>query len=117
MIRSQQPRSPLNRCGYNLADVLGEEWIDLAGLMAGSEGTLGLITEATLATQSLPRHRGVVLLLYEGLDKAARSVFADSALVSGGLRIDGPPPPEPGAGERSPLRPAYPRRGGSGPAG
>ena len=25
VIRSQQPRSPLNRCGYNLADVLGEE--------------------------------------------------------------------------------------------
>ncbi len=74
VIRGQQPRSPLNRCGYNLADVLGDQWIDLAGLMAGSEGTLGLITEATLATQSLPRHRGVVLLLYESLDKAARSV-------------------------------------------
>ena len=42
--------------------------------MVGSEGTLGLITEATLATQGMPRHRGVVLLLYESLDKAARSV-------------------------------------------
>ena len=74
VIRSQQPKSPLNRCGYNLADVVGENSIDLAGVMVGSEGTLGLITEATLATQSLPRHRGVVLLLYESLDKAARSV-------------------------------------------
>jgi Fe-S oxidoreductase/FAD/FMN-containing dehydrogenase len=74
VIRGQQPRSPLNRCGYNLADLLDEQWLDLAGLMAGSEGTLGLITEATLATQSLPRHRGVVLLLYETLDNAARSV-------------------------------------------
>ena len=74
VIRSQQPRSPLNRCGYNLADVVGENSIDLAGVMVGSEGTLGLITEATLATQGLPRHRGVVLLLYESLDKAARSL-------------------------------------------
>ncbi len=74
VIRSQQPRSPLNRCGYNLADVVGEDSLDLAGVMVGSEGTLALITEATLATQSLPRHRGVVLLLYESLDKAARSV-------------------------------------------
>jgi len=74
VVRSQQPRSPLNRCGYNLADVLGDEWIDLAGVIVGSEGTLGLIAEATLATQALPRHRGVVLLLYESLDKAARSV-------------------------------------------
>ncbi len=74
VIRSQQPHSPLKRCGYNLADVLEDEWIDLAGVMVGSEGTLGLIAEAKLETQSLPRHRGVVLLLYESLDKAARSV-------------------------------------------
>ncbi len=74
VIRSQQPKSPLNRCGYNLADVVCENSIDLAGVMVGSEGTLGLITEATLATESMPRHRGVVLLLYESLDKAARSV-------------------------------------------
>jgi FAD/FMN-containing dehydrogenase/Fe-S oxidoreductase len=74
VIRSQQPKSPLNRCGYNLADVVGEDYVDLAGVMVGSEGTLGLITEATLATQALARHRGVVLLLYESLDKAARSL-------------------------------------------
>ncbi len=73
-IRQHQPRSPLKRCGYNLADVLDDQWLDLAGLMVGSEGTLGLITEATLQTQSLPRHRGVVLLLYETLEKAARSI-------------------------------------------
>ena len=60
----------------------GTEWAQadlqsgegLAGVMVGSEGTLGLITEATLATQTLPRHRGVVLLLHESLEKAARSV-------------------------------------------
>jgi FAD/FMN-containing dehydrogenase/Fe-S oxidoreductase len=74
VIRCQQPRSPLNRCGYNLADVVGEDFLDMAGIMVGSEGTLGLITEATLATQGMPRHRGVVLLLYESLDKAARSL-------------------------------------------
>jgi FAD/FMN-containing dehydrogenase/Fe-S oxidoreductase len=74
VIRANQPRSPLNRCGYNVADVLGGGWLDMAGLVAGSEGTLALVTEARLATQPLPRHRGVVLLLFESLDKAARSV-------------------------------------------
>ena len=74
VIRTRQPKSPLNRCGYNLADVLGDGHLDLAGLIAGSEGTLALITEATLATQPRPRHRGVVLLLCESLDKAARAV-------------------------------------------
>ena len=74
VIRTNQPRSPLNRCGYNIADVLGDGVLDMAGLVAGSEGTLALVTEARLATQPLPRHRGVVLLLFESLDKAARSV-------------------------------------------
>jgi FAD/FMN-containing dehydrogenase/Fe-S oxidoreductase len=74
LIRANQPKSPLNRCGYNVADVLSDGELDLAGLVVGSEGTLALITEAVLATQPLPRHRGVVLLLFDSLDKAARSV-------------------------------------------
>ena len=74
VIRQNQPQGPLKRCGYNLADVLTEDSLDLAALAAGSEGTLVLITEATLSTQALPRHRGVVLLLFESLDNAARAV-------------------------------------------
>ena len=74
VIRNHQPKSPLNRCGYNLADVLHGDSINLAELLVGSEGTLALITEATLATQPLVRHRAVVLLLFESVDKAARSV-------------------------------------------
>ncbi len=74
LIRQRQPKGPLSRCGYNLADVLTADHLDLAGLLAGSEGTLALITEATLATQPLPRHCAVVLLLFEGLEKASRAV-------------------------------------------
>ena len=73
VIRAHQPKGPLRRCGYNLADVLTADHLDLAGLLAGSEGTLALITEATLATQPLPRHRGVALLLFESLEKASRA--------------------------------------------
>jgi FAD/FMN-containing dehydrogenase/Fe-S oxidoreductase len=73
VIRDNQPKGPLRRCGYNLADVLTADYLDMPGLMAGSEGTLGLITEATLATQALPKRRGVALLLFETLEKAARA--------------------------------------------
>jgi len=74
LIREQQPKSPLNRCGYNLRDVISDDRLDLAKLLVGSGGTLALITEAILATQPLPRHRGVVLLLFDSMDKACRAV-------------------------------------------
>lgn len=74
MIRQKAPRSPVNRCGYNLLEALGEDHLDLARLLVGSEGTLALFTEATVATQSAPKCRGVVLLLFDGLEKAARAV-------------------------------------------
>ncbi|MGD0898730.1 MAG: anaerobic glycerol-3-phosphate dehydrogenase subunit C [Thermoguttaceae bacterium] len=74
VIRANQSKSPLNRCGYHVADVLTETSLDMVSLVVGSEGTLALVTEATLATQPVPRHRAVVLLLFESLDKAARSV-------------------------------------------
>ena len=55
-------------------DVLGDGYLDLARLLVGSEGTLALITEATLRTEPLPRHRGVAMLLFDSVEKAARTV-------------------------------------------
>ncbi len=74
LIRRNQPNCPQNHCGYNLVDVLGDGYVDVARLLVGSEGTLALITEATLGTEPLPPHRGVALLLFDSLDKAARAV-------------------------------------------
>jgi FAD/FMN-containing dehydrogenase/Fe-S oxidoreductase len=73
-LRKHLPKGPLKRCGYNLLGVLGEDYLDVARLLVGSEGTLALITEATLATQPLPGPRGVTLFLFESLEKAARTV-------------------------------------------
>jgi len=74
LIHEKQPKGPLHRCGYNLADVVDEDYLDAGRLLVGSEGTLALVTEATLFTQPLVRHSGVVLLLFESLEKAARCV-------------------------------------------
>jgi FAD/FMN-containing dehydrogenase/Fe-S oxidoreductase len=74
-IRDHQPQSVVNRCGYRLAGVLGDDYLDLAQLLTGSEGTLALITEATVATQPLPKHRGVALLLFDRLESAAKAVM------------------------------------------
>ena len=74
-IRDHQPQSVVNRCGYHLVDVLTDEYLDLGRLLVGSEGTLALITEATVATQPLPKHRGVALLLFDRLESAAKAVM------------------------------------------
>ncbi len=73
-IRRNRPNSPENHCGYNLAEVLGDDYLDVARLLVGSEGTLALTTEATLSTDRLPSSRGVALLLFDSMEKAARAV-------------------------------------------
>ncbi len=75
LIGKHQPESLVNRCGYQLAGVLNGQYLDLTRLLVGSEGTLALITEATVATQPLPKHRGVALLLFDCLESAAKAVI------------------------------------------
>src|SRR5262249_55433129 len=73
LIRTCRPRTPFNRCGYLLHDVLDDESLDLARLLVGSEGTLGLFTEATLRTVPLPGGRALVLLAFDSVDAALRA--------------------------------------------
>jgi FAD/FMN-containing dehydrogenase/Fe-S oxidoreductase len=73
LIAQHQPRAVLNRCGYCLHDVLNDGKLDLARLLVGSEGTLGLITEARVRTVQVPRYRGLALLFFDRLDSAARA--------------------------------------------
>ncbi|WP_078409191.1 glycolate oxidase subunit GlcD [Priestia abyssalis] len=60
------------RTGGKLAkDVAG---YDLTRLFVGSEGTLGIITEATLKLVPMPETKKTMLALYQDIDAAARSV-------------------------------------------
>ena len=75
VIAKYQPKSLVNRAGYRLDDVRHDNMLDLARLLVGSEGTLALITEATITVDPLPAHRGCVLLLFDSLDKAAHAAL------------------------------------------
>jgi len=74
LIRAKQPNAASSRAGYRLEGVLGPQTLDLAKLLSGSEGTLAVITEATIATQPLPRARGLTVLLFDRLESAALAV-------------------------------------------
>ncbi len=74
LIDRKIPRSPRNRCGYALNATATEEGVDLRRLVVGSEGTLALVTEATLRTVPTPGSVGVVLLPFRKLNEAAEAV-------------------------------------------
>ncbi|MGW6384598.1 glycolate oxidase subunit GlcD [Peribacillus butanolivorans] len=66
------PNGDINRTGGKLAkDVAG---YDLTKLFVGSEGTLGIVTEAILKLIPIPETTKTMLALYQDLDAAAQSV-------------------------------------------
>ncbi|HLA84767.1 MAG TPA: FAD-linked oxidase C-terminal domain-containing protein [Thermoguttaceae bacterium] len=73
MISRRGSDRPVDRCGYHVRGVLQSDSLDLAGLITGSEGTLGLVTEATVGTEPLSRHHAVALLLFDSLDRAIQA--------------------------------------------
>lgn len=70
LIDTCRPRTRFNRCGYLLHDILTRDNLHLAKMLVGSEGTLGIFTEATLRTIPLPASRSLVLLGFNSLDAA-----------------------------------------------
>ena len=66
------PNGDIVKTGGKLAkDVAG---YDLTRLLVGSEGTLGIITEATLKLIPMPETKKTLLALYQDIDAAAKSV-------------------------------------------
>jgi FAD/FMN-containing dehydrogenase/Fe-S oxidoreductase len=76
LIARGRPVSPRNRAGYALWAVGAPGGINLARLIVGSEGTLALVTEATLRTVPVPAAQGVALLPFGRLVDAALAVSA-----------------------------------------
>lgn len=73
LINSARPRTPFNRCGYRLHDVLTDGRLDLAKLLVGSEGTLGFITTITLRTVALAGGTCLMLVGFPSLDAALKA--------------------------------------------
>ena len=74
VIEKALPESKRNRCGYNIAGICHEDKIDMARLMAGSEGTLAIFTKITLKTVPVPKAKGLLQLEFDSLAKMAQAV-------------------------------------------
>ncbi len=73
-VRRHQPVMMRNACGYMLRGIRGRRSLDVARLMAGSEGTLGLFTGMRLYTLPLPEHRALTAIMFAGTDDALEAV-------------------------------------------
>ena len=80
-IEQQFPQMPRFLTGYNLAKVYDSEreFFDINRILAGSEGTLAVVTEAKLKLTSIPRYKELLVIHYDCFDsalKASQSLLA-----------------------------------------
>jgi FAD/FMN-containing dehydrogenase len=73
-LKQKAPEVTNNNCGYNLWRLAQNGMIDLGQLLTGSEGTLGIFTEATFRVLDHPRHRSIALLRFDSLEKMGEAV-------------------------------------------
>jgi len=74
VISKALPKSGRNRSGYNIAGICHNGKIDLAHLLAGSEGTLAIFTKIELRTVPLPAAKALLQLEFDSLEKMSRAV-------------------------------------------
>jgi FAD/FMN-containing dehydrogenase/Fe-S oxidoreductase len=77
-VRERYPDLKRNVSGYNLdrvvADAAERGTVNLARLLAGSEGTLAIVTEVEVSLEPVPETAAVALLSYDDLLDAMRDV-------------------------------------------
>ncbi|MGQ0810234.1 MAG: FAD-binding and (Fe-S)-binding domain-containing protein [Nitrospiraceae bacterium] len=90
LIASKKPRVSKNSCGYNLfglADGLDNGVWDLPKLFVGSEGTLGIISEATLRLVDQPVASLTALIHFKQLEEVGDAVPELLRLAPSALEI------------------------------
>ncbi|WP_449476967.1 FAD-binding and (Fe-S)-binding domain-containing protein [Streptomyces abikoensis] len=87
LLRTRFPDLPRRISGYALDALLPERRTDVARAFTGSEGTLGVLTEATVRLVEAPRARALAVLAYA--DESAAADAAHLLLPHGPLTVEG----------------------------
>jgi len=74
VIAKALPETKRNRSGYAIAGVCHNGNIDLARLLAGSEGTLGIFTKIALRTVAICAAKALLQLEFDSFEKMTRAV-------------------------------------------
>jgi FAD/FMN-containing dehydrogenase/Fe-S oxidoreductase len=81
LIKKHFPPLTRSLTGYDLAHLRRTDGrFDLNSVLCGAEGTLGLVTEATLNVLPIPKHAAIIAIQYRSFDAALRDARALMAL-------------------------------------
>jgi len=75
VIDEYSPRVEKNSSGYNLKEAFTGGAVDLSRVIVGSEGTLAIVTEATLRLLEVPQHACSLVLVFDDLEKTGKAVL------------------------------------------
>ncbi len=78
-IAARFPDIPRRVSGYNLDTLLDPDGVNLSQMVVGSEGTLAVVTEATVQLAPLPRRRGILAAHFHTLIEAAEATVVANA--------------------------------------
>ncbi|WP_093800353.1 FAD-binding and (Fe-S)-binding domain-containing protein [Streptomyces sp. Wb2n-11] len=87
LLRTGFPELPRRISGYALDALLPENGVNVARAFCGSEGTLAVVSEATVRLVEAPRARALAVLGYAGESAAAEA--APALLPYGPLTVEG----------------------------
>lgn len=77
LIEAQFPKMRRFMTGYNLAKVYNEQGLfNLGEIIAGSEGSLAVVTRARVHLEPIPKHKGLALVRYPSFDAALGDAMA-----------------------------------------
>ena len=86
-IAASMPRVMKNASGYRVETILDGDNVNLHKIFVSSEGTLGLITEATLNLVPLPGRRAIAMAYFPTVFAAGEAVFPILGLKPTSLEI------------------------------
>jgi len=69
----ERPFTTKNSCGYHVWDLMEDGFIDLTSMLVGSEGTLALVSEATLRLSPVPKKTLSGFVYFDDLGKVGEA--------------------------------------------
>ncbi|MEW6507152.1 MAG: anaerobic glycerol-3-phosphate dehydrogenase subunit C [Bacteroidota bacterium] len=73
-IKLNKPNTTKNASGYQVWNVLTNTHLNMASLLVGSEGTLGIFINALLKTVPVKKNSGIISLYFDNIEKIGTAV-------------------------------------------